>query len=413
MSWQEQLTYDPSGFEKSVEETSAKRWPLEWQLLRTLHDPDSIPDDKLPILAWALSVDLWNNNWPVEKKRSVVRSAIRDHSIKGTIAGVRRYLEIEGADLVTYMAPPQRIFASGALTKEETDAWLESMPQLRIYRRSRFGNAGSFGFAGVFFSDYDFAMLDEAPQNYGRFPVYYDKGVSTPLRTSEIITETTTGTVEIVEQVATRGIGGFSFEGDFEGSMFVDDIVVAAQLYTIRTDRHYSHSESILALNTATPGLNPLNVRYKRVAEKGLAGAAFFVGDFTDADYFVMPDDAEWKMYDVIYLHDTSRAIPLVDSLSFVDDARVSMDPFTSEYMIDSNGFTDSIEKFEGDFADLMFAMPEDLSRIEKQLDAVAIAKGYRDKALVTFETTRSRVWGDGYPLDGSVPLWSRVDAAL
>lgn len=414
MTWQDSLLIrEASKFEEAVEATSASRWPLDWDLLRTLHDPDKIPADKLPILAWALSVDLWDPTWPIEKKRSVVRSAIRDHSLKGTIAGVRRHLEIEDGDLVSYKTPPQRLFASDTLSKEELDAWLEGMPQLRIYRRSLPGDGTNLGFADYFFTDYDFAMLDEAPAHYGRFPVLYDNGISIPLRTSEIITTTSERKTTIVEQVSSKGVGGYTFEGDFEGEILLDDILKDAALYTIRTDRTYDDATSILAVNTAVPGLRPLDMRFKSKSEIGDGGPACFIGDFTDADFFIMPDLAEWMLYDVIYLHDTARAIPLIDALSFADDARVSMDPFHSEYMVDAHTFTDDAAKFEGDFTDLLFAMPEDLSKIDRQLTAIGIAKGYRDKALVTFETTRPRVWGDGYPLDGSVPLWSRVDAAL
>lgn len=39
--------------------------------IRTLWTPTACPVDLLPYLAWALSVDRWDKNWPAEKKNSV------------------------------------------------------------------------------------------------------------------------------------------------------------------------------------------------------------------------------------------------------------------------------------------------------------------------------------------------------
>ncbi|WP_117147151.1 phage tail protein I, partial [Klebsiella pneumoniae] len=36
--------------------------------LRTLWTPTACPEDLLPYLAWALSVDRWDKNWPAARK---------------------------------------------------------------------------------------------------------------------------------------------------------------------------------------------------------------------------------------------------------------------------------------------------------------------------------------------------------
>lgn len=43
--------------------------------LRTLWDPESCPVELLPYLAWALSVERWDKNWPEETKRKVIRES--------------------------------------------------------------------------------------------------------------------------------------------------------------------------------------------------------------------------------------------------------------------------------------------------------------------------------------------------
>lgn len=61
--------------------------------LRQLWDPQTCPDELLPWLAWAFSVDRWDENWPTETKREVIRNAFFIHSHKGTIGAIRRVVE--------------------------------------------------------------------------------------------------------------------------------------------------------------------------------------------------------------------------------------------------------------------------------------------------------------------------------
>jgi len=57
---------------------------------RDIWNPDKCPEHLLPHLAWALSVDNWNSNWPVERKRQVIKDSIYIHRKKGTRDAVER-----------------------------------------------------------------------------------------------------------------------------------------------------------------------------------------------------------------------------------------------------------------------------------------------------------------------------------
>lgn len=61
--------------------------------LRTLYNPDTCPAHLLYQLAWAWSVDRWDEAWPEEVKRSVIRSSFYVHAYKGTIGALRRVVE--------------------------------------------------------------------------------------------------------------------------------------------------------------------------------------------------------------------------------------------------------------------------------------------------------------------------------
>lgn len=61
--------------------------------IRELHDPDRCGADLLPYLAWARSVDRWDEKWPIDIKRQVIKSSHYGHAHKGTIGALRRVIE--------------------------------------------------------------------------------------------------------------------------------------------------------------------------------------------------------------------------------------------------------------------------------------------------------------------------------
>ncbi|WP_339057959.1 phage tail protein I [Candidatus Regiella endosymbiont of Tuberolachnus salignus] len=61
--------------------------------LRPLWDADRCPVALLPYLAWAWSVDRWDESWSEATKRAVVKAAFYVHKHKGTIAALRRVVE--------------------------------------------------------------------------------------------------------------------------------------------------------------------------------------------------------------------------------------------------------------------------------------------------------------------------------
>lgn len=64
--------------------------------LRDLWNPATCPANLLPYLAWAFSVDSWDENWPEALKRKAVSDAFYIHRRKGTVAAVRRVIETFG-----------------------------------------------------------------------------------------------------------------------------------------------------------------------------------------------------------------------------------------------------------------------------------------------------------------------------
>ncbi|WNJ80517.1 phage tail protein I [Cedecea neteri] len=61
--------------------------------LRDLWNPATCPISFLPYLAWAFSVDRWDESWTESVKRRVVKDAFYIHQHKGTASAVRRVVE--------------------------------------------------------------------------------------------------------------------------------------------------------------------------------------------------------------------------------------------------------------------------------------------------------------------------------
>ncbi|EPY6732863.1 phage tail protein I [Klebsiella quasipneumoniae] len=62
-------------------------------LLRDLWNPWKCPAKFLPYLAWAFSVDRWEETWTETAKRQAVSDAFWIHQRKGTVAAVKRVIE--------------------------------------------------------------------------------------------------------------------------------------------------------------------------------------------------------------------------------------------------------------------------------------------------------------------------------
>ncbi|HHT0333007.1 phage tail protein I [Klebsiella pneumoniae] len=64
--------------------------------LRDLWNPWKCPVKFLPYLAWAFSVDSWDESWSEQEKRTAVSESFWLHQRKGTIAAIRHVVEKMG-----------------------------------------------------------------------------------------------------------------------------------------------------------------------------------------------------------------------------------------------------------------------------------------------------------------------------
>lgn len=62
-------------------------------VIADLINPDRCPEPLLPYLAWAFSVDKWDEQWSEEVKRIAIKNAFLIHKQKGTLTAIRRVIE--------------------------------------------------------------------------------------------------------------------------------------------------------------------------------------------------------------------------------------------------------------------------------------------------------------------------------
>lgn len=85
------LPHNATTLEHALAHVGAKATDLPI-ILRSLWNPETCPLNLLPWLAWAWSVDDWDDNWTERQKRDTVGQALAVQRIKGTTGAVKRAL---------------------------------------------------------------------------------------------------------------------------------------------------------------------------------------------------------------------------------------------------------------------------------------------------------------------------------
>lgn len=96
-------------------------------VIADLINPDRCPEKFLPYLAWAFSVDKWDEHWSEQVKRIAIKQSFFIHKHKGTIGAIKRVVEPIGylVDLKEWFAmQPQGTAGTFSLTIEVTETGL-------------------------------------------------------------------------------------------------------------------------------------------------------------------------------------------------------------------------------------------------------------------------------------------------
>ncbi|MDP2128184.1 MAG: phage tail protein I [Pseudohongiella sp.] len=75
--------------ERALSEALDRPLPV---IVKQVWNADECPAAILPWLAWAFSVDSWDNSWSDAQKRAVIKASVEVHNIKGTIGALKTAL---------------------------------------------------------------------------------------------------------------------------------------------------------------------------------------------------------------------------------------------------------------------------------------------------------------------------------
>ncbi|WP_162559374.1 phage tail protein I [Microvirga sp. 17 mud 1-3] len=115
-------------------------------LVREAWNPDTCPAELLPWLAWAFSVDEWQESWSEAEKRGVIKSALYVHKKKGTLAALKRAVAplgyiiriIEWFEETPHGAPYTFRLEVGVLDKGVNETIYQQMERIiRTYKNVR------------------------------------------------------------------------------------------------------------------------------------------------------------------------------------------------------------------------------------------------------------------------------------
>lgn len=396
------------------------------QAVASVSNPDTCPAHLLPYLAASLSVDVWDDSWPETKKREACRKAFLFHRLKTTLAGIKAHVAMAGSEVRRAIRPPASGFLYAAMTDAQRRAWLDDMPQIRVYpfyrrstavrrrfctgpgarhqfhggRRFSVGEiglsspllhglpevlSGSFGVVGPGLASPlmnglpslvevdrfspQFTRKNRGRSLSGRRATLFDRGVEI-----EVGYEALDGIAAeriFIGRTRKRGWHDGSFSSRYLTSTQAD-----TQVITVRTDES-------LGLAAITAGLVPVDVRPQRINQGRIAplSRAFFgrFGGFQRASFGPL------MIYDRISIHDPSRIGARRKTRSYHGYGRFGVPDYSAELRIRvpmTRG-----RRRSGRWHGIGFRAPADMAPLRKAIEAVRVSKAFRDTVLIDTAT--------------------------
>lgn len=196
-------------------------------------DAWQVPVEALPMLAWAVRVPLWDEDWPETKKRSIIAEAPELNAAKGRVYAIKRYVEIAGGRVVDVRLPPEGIYPGAGQSAEEYEAWISRFAEIRIYDRPG-GDVILWDFLGETFIDEGGGFLGEYAPKPSHRAVVIDGGIETELELVELRVNRADGTTHIVEKLFGPAFAQGGFYSD--DSYFTDHLDTAQDTLFLQID---------------------------------------------------------------------------------------------------------------------------------------------------------------------------------
>jgi P2-related tail formation protein len=443
-----------TALERAMADVDAEAWlAIQADLIGANGDPYKVQPRNLIHLAFAKGVTFWDDAWPDSVKRAWIAQQATFKGKIGTEEALQMAFAIERSagrpiDIVQIVTAPQDMFWASSPTPADVQAYMDLLPEIRIYHRENEGSAAGAlvydeepddgrGLVTGFYDDpnpgHGFYLPDQGTVLAARQPVLWRNGVETPLVTISEVDTIVNGVASYTQRAVIPGQAGAALFMDDEGEdgaasfwddAFYDQGAQDAVVYAYQLTQPTAHVQTDFAVTVLRPSFTPYTPRFDVGTLIGSVGPALMYDEPTGAPFgfyddeldderrtgFYVQDNGPSLRYDRLKLYDPTIPYPRVLDGDFWDDARYGIPRQYAELLISADR-TAGVAEFiyDRDFWDDTFWSETDTLLMNRALDAIVSAKALRDTIRVSFQTTRPITLGDRRKLDGSWKLGSRT----
>ena len=410
MSAQETLLpLNRTKWEGALSQNSADRRPLPWELISRVWNPWTCPEDALPYLANGLGIDLWFDEWPIERKRLMCASAFNLARLKGRVEGIRRHLPFVDARLLRAETPPGKTFTMPAYTDAERRAFLSGFAELRVYPYIATGHQdwGNFTTAAFnrpkAFLGAMMAVELDTWSRYTRKAYIVDKGVTTNLTVKIERDGSLPDEIRVPAKTAMRV---FLPSCDFR--LYPGGLDNQPLIFKInRSTPFYSARESRMTINPKVQFIevDPEFVAQghpKRVGQLFPGGERVWQKDrptcyFSNA---YLPETISWQyLFERWFIFDPTRVPEVRKRSTHLGYSRLGVGKFTAFYQ---TKISNKFNKRETQRFVAGFLRAPDKEHVYRATLAVRVASAARDQSLINLKINRVIECRDRLPV-GSV----------
>ena len=355
---------------------------------------DNVSASALPHLSdqfHVMGLEGWDLVSTDEERRSLIKTAIAYHRLKGTLAGIRWAGSRAGARILRAITPPAKVYLAPTLTRAERDAFLARYPQLRLYRyRSRGERIPNGWYCGAsFVAGVNYPTVTDAILRIGwRAFVWQTGGTEQPVAT--LVREIHREQADAQLNVAIRKPGSAGF-GTYPTRLIPRSYLVqnsaAGRLFNVTLSTPYVDFDESLHTHAVRPGLDPVDIRYTQVAQRwvehGVMFRRYVSGHLVD-------NGSRDRLYRRFHLFDPAIPLPRRGKSTHVGQMKLGMPAYTAELRTSIPG-TAAPRQFWRWCAGY-WTMPR-VSRLETARQAMSLAGAMRDRVWIdsnAYKTVRS-----------------------
>lgn len=360
---------------RRVEQATA--WDLDPNTLRTLYDPERIPADLLPWLAWGENVPVWPES--EQAQRDIIARSRRLHGLIGTAAGLRAGARLAASEVTRLTTPPAKTFL-GYWDAQSRRDWLAAMPQMRIYpQRERAPAQGlMLNHDHLGHSAAPALRSDAVFRATSRTTLWRPDGTETELTTREWQRSEASGNATL--EVAQRSQSAALHCGQFTGG-YPARYNARQRLYRI-DQQGYRYGTATLSIRTTTASLTPLSTDVEIVSERAPRPGAQLSGLPIGGLHLCRLDSAT-RYYRRSYLHDPEVQGRTTKSPAHLGATRLGMPPFNVEARVRVPARRSATLHLNGHVGALHPAGRHAEQHMAPTLDAMAWMRAEADKILI------------------------------